>query len=226
MKNSVIIVAAGIGSRMQSAIPKQFILLGEKPLLFHTIETFFDWDNNLQIIVVLPTDQISEWENLTRHYGFEIPHNVCSGGYTRFHSVINGLQLIQDNDSIVAIHDGVRPLVSHLTIQNCFEAAAKKDAAVPVVELIDSLRKVSKDSSEAVNRDEYRIVQTPQCFKASVLKAAYSLPYRAAFTDDASVVEAAGTPISLSPGNIENIKITTSFDLLLAEALLKAKTQF
>lgn len=226
MKKTVIIVAGGIGSRMQSAIPKQFILLADKPVLLHTLETFYDWDNNIQIVVVLPSDQIREWENIISEYKFDIPHKICSGGYTRFHSVLNGLQYVEDDDSIVAVHDGVRPLVSTLTIQNCFDAALKKDAAIPVVELVDSLRKISKEGSEAVNRDEYRIVQTPQCFKASVLKAAYNLPYKAAFTDDASVVEAAGTSVELTPGNIENIKITTSFDLLLAEALLKSKTQF
>ncbi|MDQ3190039.1 MAG: 2-C-methyl-D-erythritol 4-phosphate cytidylyltransferase [Bacteroidota bacterium] len=226
MKNSVIIVAGGIGSRMESATPKQFMLLAEKPLLLHTIETFYNWDNHLQIIVVLPSNQVQEWEKIVDQYKFSIPHKICSGGYTRFHSVLNGLELIENNESIVAIHDGVRPMVSEKTIQNCFDAAAKKDAAIPVVELNDSLRKISKEGNEAVNRDEYRIVQTPQCFKASVIKAAYSLPYKAAFTDDASVVESAGTPIELTTGNIENIKITTSFDIILAEALLKSRAQF
>ena len=227
MHHSVIIVAGGIGSRMNSAIPKQFMQLSGRPVLFYTIEAFFNWNTEVQIIVVLPENQYNEWEKLINQYSFKVSHKICPGGSTRFHSVQNGLKLIEEEDTIVAIHDGVRPLIRSKTIQNCYDAAALKGAAIPVIALKDSIRIVSQDSSnKAVNRNDYRIIQTPQCFKASILKTAYKQPYNSTFTDDASVVEAAGNTIELIEGNPENIKITTGADLLYAETLIKKGNQF
>ena len=221
MHYSVIIVAGGIGSRMNAAIPKQFMLLSGRPVLFYTIEAFYHWNKEVQIIVVLPENQFHEWDRLIKLYSFAPPHKICPGGSTRFHSVQNGLQLIEKEDAIVAIHDGVRPLIDSETIQNCYDAAKLKGAAIPAIALKDSIRIVSQDINKAVSRDDYRIIQTPQCFKASILKTAYKQPYHSTFTDDASVVEAAGNTIELIEGNPENIKITTKGDLLYAESLMK-----
>ena len=225
MHHSVIIVAGGIGSRMNSAIPKQFMQLSGRPVLFYTIEAFFNWNTGVQIIVVLPENQYNEWGKLIKQYSFKISHKICPGGNTRFHSVQNGLKLIEEEDTIVAIHDGVRPLIGSKMIQNCYDAAALKGAAIPAIALKDSIRIVSQDSSnKAVNRNDYRIIQTPQCFKASILKTAYKQSYNSAFTDDASVVEAAGNSIELIEGDQENIKITTGADLLYAETLIKRQS--
>ena len=220
MTNTVIIVAGGRGRRMGDDIPKQFLPLDERPILMHTVDRFYRFDRSIKIIIVLPADQMPIWENLCRQHQFDIAHQLVEGGQERFHSVKNALKLVGD-DEIVAIHDGVRPLVSTETISRCFEKARQTGAAIPVVDLTESLRYFeSPDSHVAVDRNRYKTVQTPQVFSAEILVAAYTQPYNAQFTDDASVVERYGHPIATVEGNKENIKITTPFDLEISKQLI------
>lgn len=214
-----IILAGGKGLRMGADLPKQFLLLRGKPLLMHAIETFHQVDEGMSIIVVLPLEQMAYWNALCMEYHFSIPHQVVQGGETRFESVNNGLQLVE-NDGLVAIHDGVRPLVSTALIETCMRAAEEKGSAIPVVPVIDSLRSVHGIDSQSVDRNRFVAVQTPQVFQSFQIKAAYELPYRESFTDDASVVEAAGYALNLVEGERENIKITTPLDLSVAEVYL------
>jgi len=218
-----IIVAGGKGMRMGKDLPKQFLPIDGTPILMHTLQAFYDYDPSMTLIVVLPSDQQAYWSKLCGDYHFTIPHVVVKGGETRFHSVKNGLACINE-EGLVAVHDGVRPFVHCDTIDRCFAAAQESGAAVPVVEVVDSLRKVEDEESRSVSRREYRIVQTPQVFDISLLKEAYKQPYTVDFTDDASVVEAYGRKISLVEGNRENIKITSPFDLVIAEAFLNKCT--
>jgi len=215
-----IIVAGGAGLRMQSDTPKQFLELCGKPVLMHSIMAFFDVYEDIRIIVVLPPLQIAHWQELCRRHGFTLPHVIAEGGATRFHSVKNGLSLLPD-DGLVAIHDGVRPLVSRQTITNCFREAANYRCAVPVVPVTDSVREVSGQTSRILDRSILRLIQTPQVFDITLIKKAYEQEYTSAFTDDASVFEKAGHTIHLTEGNAENIKITTPNDLIVAEALKK-----
>ncbi len=219
MKNGVVIVAGGKGKRMEAGLPKQFLKIKEKPILMHTIERFYSFDGNMEIIVVLPENQEIYWAELCKKYDFKIFHKIAYGGETRFHSVKNGLQLIK-NSQIIGIHDGVRPLVTNETLQNCYKTAAEKGSAIPVMPLVESIRKISDAKSISCNRAEYMAVQTPQVFKAEWLQNSYNVEYVDTFTDDASVVEAAGYSISLVGGNIENIKITSPIDIAIAEVLL------
>lgn len=214
-----IIVAGGSGSRMGADLPKQFIEFGGEPILMRTLRSFYQFDQQIKLIVVLPESQIGFWKELCEKKVFSVPHEVTSGGETRYHSVSNGLKLV-DNEGIVAVHDGVRPFISKELISRAFQDAAESGAAIPVIPSKDSLRKVEGNSSIAVERSQYFLVQTPQCFKSSILKAAYKLPYQDTFTDDASVVEASGHPISLIEGEANNIKITTPFDLRVAEVII------
>ena len=218
-----IIVAGGKGMRMGKDLPKQFLPIDGTPILMHTLQAFYDYDPAMTLIVVLPSDQQAYWSKLCGDYHFTIPHVVVKGGETRFHSVKNGLSCLK-GEGLVAVHDGVRPFVHCDTIDRCFAAAQESGAAVPVVEVVDSLRKVEDEESKAVSRRDYRIVQTPQVFDISLLKEAYKQPYTVDFTDDASVVEAYGRKISLVEGNRENIKITSPFDLVIAEAFLNKCT--
>ena len=218
-----IIVAGGKGMRMGKDLPKQFLPIDGTPILMHTLQAFYDYDPSMTLIVVLPSDQQAYWSRLCGDYHFTIPHSVAKGGETRFHSVKNGLTCIKE-EGLVAVHDGVRPFVHRDTIDRCFAAAQASGAAVPVIEVVDSLRKAEDDGSRAVSRKDYRIVQTPQVFDISLLKEAYKQPYTVDFTDDASVVEAYGRKISLVEGNRENIKITSPFDLVIAEAFLNKCT--
>lgn len=219
MKN-VIIVAGGKGLRMGGDIPKQFIPVNGKPVLMHTLENFYSYDNNINIILVLPVDHQDYWKSLCCEYSFSVPHCIADGGETRFHSVKNGLDLINDNSGVVGVHDGVRPFVSHEVIDNCFSSAELGLAAVPVIDVVETVR-FMKDEAESVTvpRDKYKLVQTPQVFPVSMLKNAYNQPYTPDFTDDASVVEAMGVKVTLVKGNRENIKLTTPFDLKIAEVL-------
>ena len=224
MKRHAIIVAGGKGLRMGADIPKQFLPIYGRPLLMHTLENFHDFDPTLHLIVVLPAAQQEYWQKLCREYGFRIAHLVADGGDTRFHSVSNGLAATDDDsaDALVAVHDGVRPFVSHSVMDSCFKAAAESGAAVPVVPVVETIRQLDGDgASHTVSRDQFRLVQTPQTFQLPLLREAYRQPYSDRFTDDASVVEALGHPITLVEGNRENIKITTPYDLTIAEALLK-----
>ncbi len=218
MKRSVIIVAGGTGTRMGTEVPKQFLPLAGKPILMHTIEAFYNYDAGMEIIVVLPSDQRKYWHNLCKEKNFRIRHTCVDGGETRFQSVKNGLK--HATGELIAVHDGVRPFVAKSVIVSCFEHAVMHSAVIPVIDVFESVRRVINGNSQTVNRNEYKLVQTPQVFHANVLKYAYMQQYVPAFTDDASVVEAFGISIFLVQGNRENVKITTSFDMQIGEALL------
>lgn len=218
MKQVVVIVAGGSGTRMEAEVPKQFLMLQDQPILMHTIDAFHAFNEEMEIILVLPEDQISYWTHLCNEYHFMVSHRVVYGGKTRFHSVQNGLSAITDPTTVIAIHDGVRPLVSHETISNCFDTAFTKGNAIPVVDPIDSLREVTNHHSRAVIRANFKLVQTPQVFKYEIIQAAYKQDYMSEFTDDASVIESSGYGVNLVDGNRENIKITSKTDLLIAEA--------
>ena len=224
MKKTVIIVAGGKGERMQADIPKQFIEIQNKVTLMHTIEAFERYDKSIVIIVVLPASQISYWKELCIKHDFSILHQIAEGGETRFHSVKNGLDLA-DMDSLIAVHDGVRPMVSCETISRCFLHAEKYKAVVPVVDLNDSIRYSDEKGNYACDRSKYKLVQTPQVFEGKLLKKSYGQASSSSFTDDASVVEAFGAKIHLVEGNRENIKITTPFDLKLMEMIYTLRGQ-
>ncbi len=205
--------------RMGESIPKQFLPIGNKPILMHTIERFHRFHSGLHIILVLPESQKAYWAELCETYQFKIPHTIASGGTTRFHSVLNGLSHIHNTQGITGVHDGVRPFVSQSTIGNCFAKAREFGAAIPTIPLIDSIRELTETSSLSRPRNNYQLVQTPQVYKTLWLKEAYKQAYKEIFTDDASVVEAAGHEVSLAEGNPENIKITSPFDMIVAQAL-------
>ncbi|MBQ8046734.1 MAG: 2-C-methyl-D-erythritol 4-phosphate cytidylyltransferase [Prevotella sp.] len=248
--NHAIIVAGGKGLRMGSELPKQFLPVGGKPVLMHTIERFLSFDREMKVILVLPREQQDFWHELCRKHRFEAPHRVVDGGPTRFHSSMNGLDAIADHEEgLVGIHDGVRPFPSLDTISRCYQAAEQAGAAIPVMPVVDTLRKVSRTEgpespaaqteafpaepspgpdasapirSVTVPRSSYRIVQTPQVFDIQLIKNAFRQASKGsteAFTDDASVAEAAGISVRLVEGNRENIKLTTPFDMRLAELL-------
>ncbi len=218
MQKWVIITAGGKGTRMGTDIPKQFLLINNRPVLFYTIEQFCTYDPNIGIILVLPHNQIDYWKTLIEEFQFTIPHKIVTGGETRYHSIKNGLETI--DQGMVAIHDGVRPFVSNDVITEAFGQIRSGVGIVPVLKVKESVRKLNGDSSASVNRDDYVLVQTPQCFNVNEIKAAYELEYSTAFTDDASVFEAAGNKIQLVEGNEENIKITTPRDLKMAKLIL------
>lgn len=220
--NYVIIVAGGKGLRMGGDLPKQFLPVGGRPVLMRTIERFHQYDPQLGIILVLPRDHQPYWRELCAQYAFSVEHTVADGGDTRFQSSKNGLALIPDDEEgLVAIHDGVRPFVSVETIERCFDAAEEAYAAIPVLPVTDTLRYVdSHGGGKNVQRADYRIVQTPQTFDIALAKRAFDQPYREAFTDDASVIESLGCQVAMVEGNRENIKLTTPFDLKVAETLL------
>lgn len=221
MNNNVIIVAGGKGLRMGGDIPKQFLEIGGKPVLMRTMECFRRFDPAMRMILVLPESQMEYWKTLCRQYSFGLPYVLTGGGDTRFQSVKNGLQLVADG-GLTGVHDGVRPFVSVATIRRCYEAAERYGAAVPVMPSVESLRQIDDaGNSRAVERSAFRLVQTPQVFGTEELKTAYERPFQPFYTDDASVVEAAGHRIMLVEGNRENIKLTTPFDLKVAEALLE-----
>lgn len=221
MKRCIIIVAGGVGKRMGTDTPKQFLEIAGKPLIFHTIQKFIDFDSNIKIVLVIPEEHLKIWETLKSKNNFSYPHSTVFGGVERFYSVKNAIDILTDEDMIVGIHDAVRPLVSEQTIKNCFETAELKGTAIPVMNTRESLREINKSKSTAVDRSKFVIVQTPQCFKLSIIKAAYNQSFIPVFTDDASVVEGNGGEINLVDGNVENIKITVAADLLFAEACLK-----
>jgi len=215
----VVIVAGGSGKRMGMETPKQFLELAGKPVLMHTIERFHKFNESIEIITVLPENQLRHWCDLQKNYEFNIPHTLVKGGAHRFISVKNGLEFVS-NRGLVAIHDGVRPLVKTETIKRCFDEAEKHGNAIPVISPADSLRCLDDHRNEPVNRLRVKQVQTPQVFDAAVVKKAYSQPYEESFTDDATVVEKSGVMIHLVEGNRENIKITNPEDLFIAQTLL------
>ena len=217
----IIIVAGGKGLRMGSDIPKQFLPIGGKPVLMRTLERFREYSADLQIILVLPEAQQDYWQELCRKYNFEVEYQLANGGQTRFHSVQNGLALVPDDaEGVVGVYDGVRPFPSIEVIRNCYETARTAKAVIPVIPVVETVRHLSPLTSITVPRDEYRLVQTPQTFDIQLLKAANRQPYNDGFTDDASVVESYGHAITLVEGNRENIKITTPYDIVVAEAIL------
>ncbi len=220
-RNYAIIVAGGSGSRMQSEVPKQFLLLNGKPVLMHTMEAFHNSGVQPQIILVLHADFQVYWERLCTAHNFTVPHQLVSGGETRFHSVKNGLDTIPDNaDAIIAIQDAVRPLTNTQIISESYKHAAKHGNAITAVKSRDSVRQLKDNSSVGLLRDEIYLIQTPQTFQSSQIKKAYLQPYSAKFTDDASVVEETGVKIHLVEGSYRNIKITFPEDLAIAEMLL------
>ena len=217
----VIIVAGGKGLRMGTDIPKQFLPIGGKPVLMRTLERFREYSPTLQIILVLPKAQQDYWRQLCQEYHFQIEYQLADGGETRFHSVQHGLTLIPDDaEGVVGVHDGVRPFPSIDVIRNCYNTAREKKAVIPVIPVVETVRHIQGDTSETVPRNDYRLVQTPQTFDIQLLKAANHQPYNDGFTDDASVVESYGNSITLVEGNRENIKITTPYDLKIAEVLI------
>ena len=221
MKKFAIIVAGGSGQRMLSAVPKQFLLLQGKPVLYHTISAFYSADPQTEIILVLPRDQFDYWNSLISELPI-IAHRLVEGGNSRFHSSQNAIQTINE-DGLVAIHDGVRPLIDPELITKGFRSAVEKGNAVLAVASKDSVRMLSADNigSEHLNRESIRLIQTPQIFTASILHKAYQQAYRNEFSDDAAVVERLGIPIHILIGETQNIKITYPEDILLAENILK-----
>ncbi|MCM1312671.1 MAG: 2-C-methyl-D-erythritol 4-phosphate cytidylyltransferase [Bacteroides sp.] len=236
MKQAVIIVAGGKGTRMGSDVPKQFMSINGKPILMHTLTRFHLYNAHIQIILVLPKDQQEYWKALCNEHKFHIEYTLADGGETRFHSVKNGIEKVKDNIELIGVHDGVRPFVSNDVIEQCYQTAAISGAAIPVIDMHETLRHICQrtnnakealsgkksisETSVTVPRAEYKLVQTPQVFSSSILRAAYSQPYTERFTDDASVVESAGHDITLVPGNRENIKITTPYDIKIAGSLV------
>lgn len=221
--DSVVIVAGGKGERMKNSIPKQFMLLNGLPILMHTIRRFYDYLNNMNIILVLPGEYLIYWNQLCSDYNFTIPHQFISGGETRSASVKQGLTLAS-KDGLVAIHDAVRPLVSVDLIRKLFEKARMAGNAIPIMNINDSVRYIANGENKSVDRQDYKTVQTPQVFKADFIKLAYSLNIDNTFTDDASFVESLNIKINTIEGEQSNIKITQNIDLVIAETILNVNS--
>lgn len=224
MKRYIIVVAGGKGTRMGGEMPKQFHLLGGRPIVMVTLEHLYALDPSLQIILVLPQEHIELWKSLCKEYSFGVPLKLTAGGSTRFHSVQNGLALVDDIDeALVGVHDGVRPFVSQEVYDAIYREALISGAVIPMIEIHDSLRHIigCNGASEVVPRDRYRLVQTPQVFKLSILRRAYEQRFVENFTDDASVVEAMGLPVVGVEGNRENIKLTTPYDMMIAKTIME-----
>lgn len=222
LKKYAIIVAGGSGTRVGNVIPKQFLKLDGKPILMHTISKFAETGLDINIILVLPENQTEYWQQLCSEHNFTIPLVTTTGGQSRFHSVKKGLEFVTE-EGIVAVTDAVRPFVSLKTILTAYKAAEMYGNAVPAIPLNDSIRQIESTLSIALDRSRYCVIQTPQCFHTSIIKKAYGQDYKYTFTDDATVVEAAGEKIHLIDGNPDNIKITTPLDLIIAEAILKSQ---
>lgn len=218
MKKWMIVVAGGSGLRMGADVPKQFLLLAGRPVLMQTLELLHRFDANMSLILVLPAEQTLLWTQLCIDHRFQVPCALTHGGHTRFHSVQNGLALVEEA-GWVGVHDGVRPLVSLETLRHCFRDAESYGNAVPVIDAFESVRMVDQEGSRAMDRQLVKLVQTPQVFWSSHLKEAYARDFQDSFTDDASVVEEWGATIHLTQGNRENIKLTTPFDLEFARFL-------
>ncbi len=221
LEKIALIVAGGSGKRMASQVPKQFLLLNGRPVLMHSIDKFHRYDPGMRIMLVLPGDQFSAWKALCGRHGFQIKHEIFAGGETRFHSIQKNLDSIPEQ-CLVAVHDGVRPLVSLDTIHRCFAGAEATGNAVPCIEIPESMRRIDEPGNKPVDRSKYRLIQTPQVFNSSLLKESYQQDYNPRFTDDASVVESKGCSINLVEGNPENLKITLNKDLGIAEYLMKS----
>ncbi len=222
MNRFVIIVAGGQGLRMNTEIPKQFLDLQGKPILMHTIEAFAHYDPTMKILVVLPQEHLDTWSNLCEKNHFTTPHQMVLGGDTRFESVSHGLLMIQ-GEGVVAVHDGVRPLVSTALIGKCFETAEKMGSAIPVCNMVESVRQRVGNGTKSVDRNEFVTVQTPQVFNSIILKMAYKQAQPANYTDDASLFEKFGIALTMVEGDRNNIKITEFLDMKLAELLLVSR---
>ncbi|MCB0715535.1 MAG: 2-C-methyl-D-erythritol 4-phosphate cytidylyltransferase [Chitinophagaceae bacterium] len=219
MKKIAVIVAAGQGTRMGKELPKQFLLLHGKPLLYYTLKTFLDAYKDLQVVLVLPVDYIELGKEILDAYFSSKPVKIVSGGTTRFMSVKNGLSIIEE-EAIIFVHDGVRCLVSNELIHRCYETALSEGSAIPVISVEESLRKITEDGNEIIDRNTIKIVQTPQTFHSKILLPAYRIDDKEHFTDEASVVEAFGLKLTLIEGEKQNIKITRPVDLQFAELLV------
>ncbi len=213
-EKSVIIVAGGVGKRMNGEIPKQFLILGSKPVLCYTIEQFYRYDPEIQIILVLPEQHISIWRELCQLHDFKVAHKIVTGGQERFFSVKNGISHVK-GAKWVAVHDGVRPLVSINLITQCFNQAMIKGSAIPVISPSETVRYGSHAESKTIERDKIFLVQTPQVFRYELISKAYEADFQTGFTDDASVMESSGLPVFLTEGDPMNIKITRPYDLNL-----------
>jgi 2-C-methyl-D-erythritol 4-phosphate cytidylyltransferase len=227
LKKFAIIVAGGTGTRMNAGIPKQFLLLRGKPMLMYSIEAFHRAFPEIIPVIALPEEQFPAWQTLCNQHAFTLPHILSAGGATRFHSVQNALNSI-DDEGLVAIHDGARPLVTELDIRSAFFSAAEFGNAVPVVPFTESVRMVSgigihSEGSRVVDRTSLRVVQTPQVFQTALLKKAYRQDFREGFTDDATVVESIGETIHLIDGDPLNLKITHPYDLAAAGIMLDTR---
>lgn len=220
MNKYAVIVAGGSGSRMNSNIPKQFLLLKNKPVLYYTLNAFLKSYADIKIILVLPEEHVATGQEIIDAYFDYERIKIAIGGRTRFHSVQNGLKLIAE-ESIVLVHDAVRCLVDDALIHRCYDAALEFGAAIPAIESKDSVRLITEEGNEAVERRNIRLVQTPQAFLSTILIPAYNIDYKDKFTDEATVVEAFGMKVKLVDGNEKNIKITRAADLVLAEMLME-----
>ena len=220
-----VIVAGGIGKRMKSGLPKQFMKLANQPVMLHTLRVFHDFDRKLKIIIVLHGDYFDIWNSICEEYSCSIPHKVIKGGKTRFDSVKNGLGAIDNDNGFVAIHDAVRPLVNMDTISKCFDSAITYGNAIPAVTPGDSVRIRLPDANKPVDRNSVLLIQTPQVFSVALIKKAYMQKYKPGFTDGATVFETSGEKINIVEGDILNIKLTTSIDLEFAEVVLKRRSK-
>jgi 2-C-methyl-D-erythritol 4-phosphate cytidylyltransferase len=225
MQKYAVIVAGGVGSRMKTSIPKQFLLLNNKPLLYYSIDIFLKAYDNLQVILVLPEEHVSKGQEVIDAY-FDVSRIIiCKGGITRFHSVQNGLSLIKE-ESIIFVHDGVRCLLTNDLVERCYNEAKKSGTAIPVIASKDSIRLLTDEGSVALDRNTVKFVQTPQTFHSKILLDAYKIDYKDKFTDEATVVEEFGIKINLITGEENNIKITTPMDILFAEEIIKSISPF
>ena len=223
LKKIAVIVAGGKGERMQGHVPKQFIPLLGKPVLYHTIRSFFDAYSDMQVILVLPEAHMQEGKRIVETYFQAYPIALVEGGATRFHSVKNGLNRIKEN-AVVFVHDGVRCLTGTELIRRCYDQTLEKGSAIPAIDCRDSVRTITPEGSRYLDRSTLKLVQTPQTFLSTLLLPAYEQEYRSTFTDEATVVEAAGHAVHLTEGSVDNIKLTLPLDLIVAEELLKKKS--
>ena len=219
MKKFAVIVAGGTGNRMNNIIPKQFLLLNGKPVLYYTIRSFLSAYDDLQLILVLPAEYISVGQGIVDTFFDHQRIRITAGGKTRFHSVQNGLQMVME-ESIVFVHDAVRCMVSVDLIQRCYDAALENGSAIPVIDCKDSVRLLSDKGNKAQERNTIKLVQTPQTFQSKILLPAFNIDYKDKFTDEATVVEAFGVKVHLVTGEENNMKITSPIDLVIAEHLL------
>ncbi|MGC4102966.1 2-C-methyl-D-erythritol 4-phosphate cytidylyltransferase [Ferruginibacter sp.] len=222
LKKIAVIVAGGIGTRMNNAVPKQFLLLNHKPVLYYTLDTFLKAYKDMQVILVLPEEHVAAGQEIIDAFFDYNRIKITTGGRTRFHSVQNGLRMIKD-ESIVFVHDAVRCLLTIDLVKRCYEAAMEFGSAIPVINSKDSVRLVDGEDNEAVERSRVRLVQTPQTFHSKILLPAFNIDYKDKFTDEATVVEAFGLRVNLVEGEEDNIKITQPLDLVLAESIVAAQ---